>query len=196
MPTLHLLSLSILLAPIPALAQAAAGQDQRGAADVIAAPVAPGVGRVVPLPSAADRGTAKALALAGNPVAAEKLLTDQNRFRAHTREGSLESARKVIGLAEELARDGKAAATRPLVTSALQHLQQALDRASTNRSRSKVRVTTGFVHERFRGDPEAALAQYQSALQLDPNNASAREAVERLKDADEKLKARIRARRR
>lgn len=196
MTTLSLLSLFILLAPISTFAQATAVQDQRGAVDVIAAPVTPGVGRVVPLPSAGDRGTAKALVLAGNPVAAEKLLTDQNRFRANTREGSLESARKVIGLADELARDGKATATAPLVSSALQHLQQALDRASTNRSRSKVRMTTGFVHERFRGDPAAALAQYQSALQLDPNNASAREAVERLKDADEKLKARIRARRR
>jgi tetratricopeptide (TPR) repeat protein len=189
----------ILSSSILVIAAAALGRGQPAADRAPGiAPKSTPVPKATPFPVKPDhpasvRLQAKSLVRAGNIPAAEKLLTDQNKYRISTPEWRMESAQRLIGLASEVSREGSPAAARQLADSALQHYNQAAAVAKTDKKRAAAKAGSGYIYERFKGDPMAALAAYQAAHQLNPSDVAIREAAQRLTNADAKLRARIQA---
>jgi tetratricopeptide (TPR) repeat protein len=59
-------------------------------------------------------------------------------------------------------------------------LLRARDLAGTNEERSRLQLEVGTVHEKEMGDDEVAVEDYRTALEYDPTNREALEALERL----------------
>jgi hypothetical protein len=66
------------------------------------------------------------------------------------------------------------------VATALQYLAEANRRTNDPDIKANLQALTGFLQERYLGDPESAKAAYRAAAQLAPGNESVREKVERL----------------
>jgi hypothetical protein len=124
---------------------------------------------------------AKVAARAGSVAATEQALASVARAKSNTAEWHLELARRLLLVIEPLAREAQAEKTSALVNSALAHLDQTVALTNDNRLKSTAKTFAGFLHERHRGDLEAARASYQSAADLAPEKAApAKEALQRL----------------
>lgn len=130
-------------------------------------------------------GNAKALAKANHLAAAEQALAQLNLALANTAEWHLETAQRLVQLAEQVARDGAPANVAPLVRQALQQLALAEQRATTPGATLNAKLLAGFIHERFLADAKSALASYQAAVQLAPDSAEAKEKSERMQKTDD-----------
>lgn len=120
----------------------------------------------------------------------ENLLTALNESKPNSPEWRMESAQRLVHLAEQMAREGRPQGIPKLVARALQHLQVADTPAHPAATRASAKALAGFIQERYLADDTAARASYQAAAQLDPDNKSAKETAERLKQKDENEKAR------
>lgn len=142
-----------------------------------------------------DLGDAKMLAKGNNIAAAEQALTRSNGFQKDTPEWHFETTQKLMQAAHDLSKEGKnsEAATRALAVQSLQHLTDVAAIAKDNATKSKAKSGSAFIQDRYLGDPTAAIASYQAALQLTPNDPAVKEALDRLQKADANLRAKIRA---
>ncbi|MBM3853523.1 MAG: hypothetical protein FJ399_10250 [Verrucomicrobia bacterium] len=125
----------------------------------------------------------------GNNVAQTvSVLSEYNRAASGTAAWHLETAQKLIQLAEDLGRD---AMPRPaLAQTALQHAVRAGQLATTPETALGAKLLAGYIHERHLADRENALACFRDAAQLAPQSAAAREAYERMRRADETIRQR------
>lgn len=139
----------------------------------------------------AGLGNAKALATANNLVAAEAALVPLNVAKPNTAAWRIETAQRLVHLADQLGREGQTRNVAALANSALQHLVQAELLATNVRSRVAAKSLAGFIHERYLANRAAALASYQAAAALSPTTAlKAQEAATRLQKTDDTLAAR------
>jgi hypothetical protein len=130
---------------------------------------------------AAAIGAAKSAAKSGDLATAESALTQENIMAPGTGEWHLETANKLLELATELAREGgNNAAISPLATLVLQHLAAAAANAHTPGDRAQAKAAAAIVYVRYVGDPTSAIASYQAALALAPNDPGIKQALARL----------------
>lgn len=131
---------------------------------------------------------ANALAKANNVVAAEQALTALNKAKPNTAAWHIETAQRLMLIADQLAREARPAAISALAAGALQHLTRAEALAKSGRTRADAKSLAGFIQERYLANRTAALAAYQGAAQASPTSKSAREAVARLQQTDDNLR--------
>jgi hypothetical protein len=134
-------------------------------------------------------GNARTLAKANNFASAEQTLTAMNRATPSTAAWHAESARRLIQLGADLARDGRKDAASALSTSALTHLNSAYEKATTPAAKASALAFSGYIHERYRGDLATALARYQAAAVHAPKDAAIKENVARLLATEASLRA-------
>lgn len=157
-------------------------------------PSTPG-GQIVPVVPSNDlqtaRANAKAFAKSNRLKEAEDELTRHNKMPANTAEWHYETSQKLLDLAQQLAGDRNPSAVRGLAARSLDHLKEVSNRSIDARTRGKAKALEAVIQERMLGDPTAAIASYQAALQANPGDDGTKEALERLQRADAKLRARI-----
>ncbi len=88
-------------------------------------------------------------------------------------------AQRLIHLAGDLAGEARTDAIGPLVSSALQHLDQSDHLTREENLRAAGHSLAGFIHERFTGNRAAALASYEAAVRAAPNSNRYKETLER-----------------
>ncbi len=135
---------------------------------------------------------AKALASVGNVVGAEQRLILLNGAAPNTPGWYLETSQRLIHLGGNLRRESpnRVAAVMNQALRRLSEADSAAGSAGDRRAQANAKALTAFIHERYRGDRASALASYRAALQLDPNDRSSQEAVERLQLSEAILRAR------
>jgi hypothetical protein len=131
------------------------------------------------------REEGKILAKANNPAGAERALTEFNLAATGTASWHLETAQKLVQLAEDLGRSGKPALVPGLAQSALQHALRASQLATTPEAALGAKMMAGFISERYLANRAGALVYFRDAAQLAPQSPAAREAHERVKRIDE-----------
>ena len=140
----------------------------------------------------AKMSEAKNLAKANNVAGAEQVLLTLNRAKPNTAGWHMETAQRLMGTAEQLAREARPASIAPLTASALSHLAQADTLTTDARIRAAAKTLAGFIHERYLADRKSALASFQSAALLSPTTAtSAKEAADRLQKTEDKARAKV-----
>ncbi len=138
-------------------------------------------------------GDTKALVKGGDPVGAARKLATLNVAQADSAAWHRETTQRLVHLAGQLSREGSAREAKTLVTEALRQLDQAVLKAKTGKDGSgeaRAHLAAGTIHDRFRGDPVAAIASYESAVRANPADAAAKEALERLQKSYANLLAR------
>jgi len=136
---------------------------------------------------------AKQLVKAGNVTAAEQALTKRNLAKPNTAEWHMETTRKLVQTAQELAHDGNSSSVPALATLSLQHLTEVGARSQNAKVKARAKSQAGYVYARFVGDTPSAIASYQAAVQLDPTDVASQEALDRLQSAEANLRAKIKA---
>ena len=146
-------------------------------------------------PHAAPNGAAtrayhlEAIALAKTKVknndldGAEEIVVVTSPFEAGSASWSLDNGNRLRILSEELATEGDQKHVQSLVPRCLRHLEDAFVQARQDADKGTqvaAKSSAAFVHERYAGDLPAAIADYKTALQVDPDNAVARESLARL----------------
>jgi hypothetical protein len=131
---------------------------------------------------------AKTQAKGQDLAGAEETLGALNQAKANTAAWHLETAQRLVQLAEQLARDAAPQNVAALVRSALQHLKKAEQKATNPTERLNAKLLAGFIHERFLGDSSAAVAEYEAAVALAPESTQAKEAATRAKKTDENFR--------
>lgn len=115
---------------------------------------------------------------------AEQKLTALNRAMPDTADWHVETSQRLLQLAGQLSLEGNSKAhVTSVVTQSLAQLQQAEEKARRDKDpqvEARAKAAAGFVHERYRGDPKTAIASYEAALRVNPNDAGVKEALERL----------------
>lgn len=130
---------------------------------------------------------------------AEDSLTVDNPFEPSTALWHLDTAQRWLTLAHDLSHEKDRSKLPAVVAQTLQHLDQAGSRAREKgdvHSQVTAKNSAAYLHERFRGDVGSAIASYRAALQLQPDDEPAREALDRLERSFANLQARARAGRR
>jgi hypothetical protein len=153
--------------------------------------VPPGVAAHDPRKANAE---AKALINGNNINGAEEKLVVLNASKVDTSAWHFETAQRLVHLAEEMSREGNRSGVNALINQSLVRLEQAalVGRAEReSKAEASAKTLAGRLHERYRGDITAALASYRSALLIDPNDAGAKEALQRLERASAMLQARF-----
>jgi tetratricopeptide (TPR) repeat protein len=134
---------------------------------------------------------AKALAKANNLAAAERSLTKFNIFKANTADWHMETMQRLVHAANVLAQEGDPDTATALARQSLLHLDQAKGLTRDVRTQARAHALAGLIQQYFIGDPTAAIASYQAALQLAPDDAPTQEALDQLQKADANLRAKI-----
>jgi hypothetical protein len=130
---------------------------------------------------------------------AESILTATNPFAPNTANWHLDTSHSLMDLADQMSREANKKNVSAVVTQVLQHLDTCgtLARQSGDaQSQAQAKAAAGFIYERYRGDTASAIASYQAALQLQPNDKALQETLERLQKTDANLKARLQSRKR
>lgn len=164
------------------------GQAKKSDAGPVVAPSVPDIAT-----QRANIDDAKTLAKGRDVAAAEKKLMALNRAKADTPVWHLETAQRLVELADQLSREGADDSVAALAGRALQHLGQVETSATNANFRAAAKTMAGFIEERYLADPAAALMDYQSAAELAPTTATmAKEAADRLHRSDENLQVKAR----
>jgi hypothetical protein len=151
----------------------------------------PGVS-TVSLPSWSQALTdAKTAAKGNDAVTAESKLTATNVSSPGSASWHMETTQKLVQLAGDLAREGSAASVAPLAASALQHLRQAAATAPDLPTQADANAMMAVIYLNFNGDPVSAIASYKAAAKLAPKDPAIAAALNRLVDADARLRAKI-----
>lgn len=136
---------------------------------------------------------AKTQVKSGDTVGAARKLALANLSQADTAAWHLETTQRLMQVAGQLSREGNVRDTKTVVTESLRQLDQAASLAKTGKDsagEARAHLAAGAIHDRFRGDPVAAIASYEAALRANPADAGAKEALERLKKSYANLLAR------
>jgi hypothetical protein len=134
--------------------------------------------------------SALAQARANNLVAAEATLATLNKSAPNSATWHMEAAKRLVQLAEQLARSNQSRNVTALANRALANLALAEELAREPGQRAAAKMLAGFVQERYLANPEAARASYESAVPLAPEGESrAKEAAERLQGNDDHLRS-------
>jgi len=139
----------------------------------------------------AKQEEARNFARADKPSQAEKSLTDYNLSSPGSAAWSLETAQKLVQLAEEMSRGSRPAVAASLARNALQHAGRATQLAQTPETALGAKMLAGFINERFLADRAGALAAFRDAAQLAPNSVAAREAHDRAKKTDDAFREKL-----
>jgi hypothetical protein len=137
---------------------------------------------------------AKGLAKKGDLAGVEQKLVALNLSKPGTSDWHMETTQRLMQTAGDLVREGSPKQVNAIVSQSLQHLDQAANLAKAAkdvRGQANAKVMTGFIQERFSGDAASAIASYQAALQLVPDDKATLEALDRLQKADANLRAKI-----
>ncbi len=129
-----------------------------------------------------------------DPDGAEEIIVVTSPFQPGTGSWSLDNATRLRMLSEELATDGDQKQAQALAARCLRHLDDAFARGHEESDKSiqiTAKTSAGFVHERYTGDYSAAIMAYQMALQVDPGNEPARQALGRLQTSLAILRERV-----
>ena len=129
----------------------------------------------------------------GDTVGAARTLALANLCEADTAAWHIETTQRLMQVAGHLSREGNARDAKTVVTESLRQLEQAASLAKTGRdsaAEARAHLAAGAIHDRFRGDPVAAIASYEAALRANPSDAGAKEALERLQKSYANLLAR------
>lgn len=197
--------LGLILGYTFTLAASAESANSASAANPNAAssPNVNGSGKTKQLPAVADAAAiaararafdeAKSLVQHGNLAAVEERLAEQNNLPANSVESHREIANQLAALAGAMARENNPEAVSALASRALQHLTDAHGLATDVYSKSRIKAHAGWIQENLIGDVPAAIASYQAAVDLSPNNKAAKEALARLTAMDASLRAKIQA---
>lgn len=116
----------------------------------------------------------------GELTRVENLLTALNEAKAGTAEWQMETAQRLVHLAEQMAREGKPQSIPKLIERALQQLEGVSRVGATAEARASAKVLAGFIQERYLADDDAAQESYRAAATLDPKNAAASEKYQRV----------------
>lgn len=139
---------------------------------------------------------AKTLVKGNNLAAAAAKLTSLNVAKANTGDWHMETNHRLMQMADSLARDGQRSTAKSLVTQSLQHLEEAEKlavAAKDLRGQAQAKSAAGKIHERYRGDPVAAISAYEAALKLTPSDKAIEEALDRLQRSYANAVARVKA---
>lgn len=139
---------------------------------------------------------AKTLVKGNSLAAAEAKLTSMNVAKANTADWHMETNHRLMQLADSFARDGQRSTVKSLVTQSLLHLDDAEKlavAANDLRGQAQAKSAAGKIHERYRGDPVAAISAYQAALKLTPSDKAIEEALDRLQRSYANALARVKA---
>jgi len=123
---------------------------------------------------------ARLAAKRGDAVAAEQFLISTNRAQPNSSWWHIETSQRLIQLAYDVPREGRSTAILSLVTSALQHLSTADSMTTDRRHKASIKALIGRIQERYLGDHAAALATFQAASELAPENPQVRQEQGRL----------------
>jgi cytochrome c-type biogenesis protein CcmH/NrfG len=136
--------------------------------------------------------TAKQLVKNGDVSGAEIALTTLNLTKPDTAEWNIETAQALMQTAEQIAREGQPQNVPALGNRALQLLVQLETKTNNPATRAAAKTLAGFIQERYLADPQGAVASYEAAAQLAPEKSQrAKEAAERLRRTDDKLKEKV-----
>lgn len=130
-------------------------------------------------------------------AAAESFLTALNPFEPNTGDWHFDAAQQWLALAGDLSRQSDRTHVPVVVTQTLQNLGRAemiAREKGDTRLEASAKRTAGFLHDRYRGNPEAAIAAYRAALKLAPNDQPTQEALTRLERSLAVVQARTRNR--
>lgn len=142
----------------------------------------------------AASGRAKDKVRNNDLAGAEEVFAAVNPFESGTGPWSMRAGHGWLGLAQEMSRERDLTKVPAAVTRALQHFDDAAARSRAKgdaAAESSARMSAGFVHERFRGDPASALASYRAAVQANPSDRAAKEALVRMEKSLANLRARL-----
>lgn len=137
---------------------------------------------------------AKLQALAGNVAEAEKTLDQLSSAAKNSAARQLATAQRLTDLANTLMRSGEPRAAQTAASRALAILVAAEAQPANVSLQSAIQSQKGILQERFLGDETAALTAFQSAAELEPSNAAAKEKLKRVKDAESSLRGKLTAR--
>jgi|GEM_PF-4935330 len=131
------------------------------------------------------KSDALALAKNGNVPAAEEALHALNVAQPGSASWHLETAQRLVQLAGDLSRSGRAPLARTAAARALDALTTA-DRlpGSGAMLKAAIQQQRGFIYERYLGDVENAKASYRAAALLLPQNASAQAKLKQFEETD------------
>ncbi len=155
--------------------------------------------------SGAKGSPAVGLAQAANQRAKQRILADDLAgateaieaaipYERDTAAWHLDAARQWSAVADDLSRGALATKNADSIARTLSHLDQAAAQAQQKgdkRTQAAAKAAAAHIHERFRGDPAAALAGYRAALTLQPDDAMSRESLDRLERSLAILQARL-----
>lgn len=135
--------------------------------------------------------TANEAEKAAKVSAVEELVAPLNQAKKNSPEWRLETAQRLMHVAEQIAREGKPDNVSALAQRALQHLKIADTPANDAEIRAAAKTLSAWINERYLADEDAAIADYEGAAALaGPGNAKAKEAAQRLKKAKENARER------
>lgn len=138
-------------------------------------------------------GKARSRLKGNDPAGAEEYLTASNPFEPNTAYWSLDAARAWLLLADELSKESDRAGIAAAVARTLELLTVAYGQArqaGLGRMQASAKTAEAVVHERYRGDPNAAIASYRAALALQPDDLMTQETLGRLERSLAILQAR------
>lgn len=136
---------------------------------------------------------AKGQAKKGNTEGAVRTLAALNLSQANSAEWHLETTQNLIRFAGELSREGSVRDSKTMVAESLRQLNEATRLAQVAKDRSaeaRAHAAAAAIHQRYRGDPVAAMASLEAAVQANPDDTAAKEALERLQRSYANLVAR------
>lgn len=169
----------------------APGQAKKDDAAVVVTPVDPVATERAALNNAqalAKTPAANEAAKAQTAAAVEALLTPTNKTQPNTADWRLETAQRLMQVAELAARAGKADNVAALATRALQQLNVADNPSQDATTRAAAKTLAAWIYERYLADLDSARANYEAAVQLSPGNQKAKESAARLKQTDDNVK--------
>lgn len=134
---------------------------------------------------------AKSFAKKGDLVAAEDRLSKDSDLAPNSSAWHAETSARLAALAGALARENNGALVGDLAARALQHLTQAHGLEQNAHAKSRIKADMGWIQENLVSDIPAAIANYQSAIDADPANKAAQEALARLQMTEANLRAKI-----
>lgn len=180
--TLCVASLFIASVPVAAQSESRPGRQQN-----------PAKAQVLNLHRQAAE-TAKLQALSGNVAEAEKALDQLSNAAKNSAARQLATAQRLTELANTLMRAGEPRAAQSAASRALAILVAAEALPANVSLQSAIQSQKGILQERFLGDEAAALTAFQSAAELEPDNAAAKEKLKRVKDAESSLRGKLNVR--
>jgi len=164
-----------------------AGQTQNATAPGQAKKVDPIATERAAVNNAIALATTTDLTKTPNLNAVENALTAVNQSKQNSAAWQLETAQRLLHVAEQIARAGKPANVSALANRALQDIAVADSPSQDATTRASAKTLTAWIYERYLADPTSAQSSYKAAAQLAPSNSQAQEGAGRLQSTHDNV---------